>query len=185
VTLVPSFVDLLQPLTCVMSAPTFQSFMTLMCRKDKSRVVQCLGRVYAAPARLLKIVAVEPLCGGRIAQAFFSTCPNDSIQEVLVRYAARWSIELFFRFFKQILGMRHLLSQRARGVEIQVYCAVIACLIIQLQTGRKPDKRTVEVMGYFFMGLASEQEVIDHLNKPDRTGVKLRAKEALWKKLGY
>jgi hypothetical protein len=100
-------------------------------------------------------------------------------------YQKRYSVELFFRFFKQILGMRHLLSQRARGVEIQVYCAVIACLIIQLQTGRKPDKRTVEVMGYFFMGLASEQEVIDHLNKPDRTGVKLRAKEALWKKLGY
>jgi len=31
VTLVPSFVDLLQPLTCAMTAPTFQSFMTLLC----------------------------------------------------------------------------------------------------------------------------------------------------------
>jgi hypothetical protein len=104
---------------------------------------------------------------------------------VALIYQKRYSVELFFRFFKQILGMRRLLSQRAQGVEIQVYCAVIACLIIQLQTGRKPDKRTVEMMGYFFMGLASEQEVIDHLNQPDRTGVKLRAKEALWKKLGY
>ncbi|HZL35471.1 MAG TPA: transposase [Tepidisphaeraceae bacterium] len=86
---------------------------------------------------------------------------------VALIYQKRYSVELFFRFFKQILGMRHLLSQRVQGVEIQVYCAVIACLIIQLQTGRKPDKRTVEMMGYFFMGLASEQEVIDHLNQPD------------------
>src|SRR5665213_946366 len=77
------------------------------------------------------------------------------------------------------------LSQWAQGVEIQVYCAVIACLIIQLQTGRKPDKRTVEMMGYFFMGLASEQEVIDHLNQPDNTGAKTKVKEALWKKLGF
>ena len=103
---------------------------------------------------------------------------------VTLIYQQRYSVELFFRFFKQILGMRHLLSQRREGVEIQVYCAVIACLMIQLQTGRKPDKRTVEMMGWFFLGLASEQDVIDHLNKPDNTGVKLAAKAALWKKLG-
>ncbi len=100
-------------------------------------------------------------------------------------YRQRYGVELFFRFFKQILGLRHLISQRREGVEIQVYCAVIACLMIQLQTGRKPDKRTAEMMGWFFLGLASEQDVIDHLNQPDNKGVKLRAKEALWKKLGY
>jgi hypothetical protein len=97
-------------------------------------------------------------------------------------YQQRYSVELFFRFFKQILGMRHLISQRQEGVEIQVYCAVIACLLIQLQTGRKPDKRTVEMMGWFFLGVATEQDVIDHLNKPDNKGVKLRAAEARWKK---
>jgi hypothetical protein len=131
VTLVPSFVDLLQPLTCVMSAPTFQSFMTLMCRKDKSRVVQCLGRVYAAPARLLKIVAVEPLCGGRIAQAFFSTCPNDSIQEVLVRYAARWSIEVTYHEakgqlgFEQPQGWSKLAVKRTAPVAMLLYSLVV------------------------------------------------------------
>ena len=41
------------------------------------------------------------------------------------------------------------------------------------------------MLGWFLLGLASEQDVIDHLNAPDHTGVKLRAKEALWKKLGY
>jgi Transposase DDE domain len=100
-------------------------------------------------------------------------------------YRQRYGVELFFRFFKQILGLRHLISQRQEGVEIQVYCAVIACLLIQLQTGRKPDKRTAEMMGWFFLGLASEQDVIDHLNRPDNKGVKLKVKEALWKKLGY
>ena len=35
------------------------------------------------------------------------------------------------------------------------------------------------------MGVATEKEVLDHLSRPDNTGVKLRAKEELWKKLGY
>ena len=100
-------------------------------------------------------------------------------------YHYRWAIEIFFRFFKQILGCRHLLSHKPEGVLIQVYCAVIACMLINLWTGKKPDKRTVEMLAFYFMGVATEQEVLAHLNRPDNTGVKLRAKEALWKKLGY
>jgi len=100
-------------------------------------------------------------------------------------YRHRWAIEIFYRFFKQILGCRHLLSQKPEGILIQVYCAVIACLLLNLWTGRRPDKRTFEMLAFYFMGVASEQEVIAHLNRPDNTGVKLRAREALWKKLGF
>jgi hypothetical protein len=100
-------------------------------------------------------------------------------------YLYRYTVELFFRLFKHLLGMRHLLSQKKNGVEIQTYLAVIACLLIGLQTGRRPDKRTVEMMAWYLLGLASEQDVIDYLKKPDNRGVKLRAKNELWKKLGY
>jgi hypothetical protein len=100
-------------------------------------------------------------------------------------YRHRWAIEIFFRFFKQMLGCRHLLSHRPEGVMIQAYCAVIACMLINLWTGRRPNKRTFEMLSFYFMGLATEAEVRAHLTKPDNTGVKLRAKDALWKKLGY
>jgi hypothetical protein len=100
-------------------------------------------------------------------------------------YQYRYSVELFFRLFKQLLGLRHLLSQRREGVEIQVYCCVIACMLINLQTGRKPDKAMIQMLGFYLLGLASEQDVVDHLNKPDNTGVKLNAKRELWKKLGF
>ena len=66
-----------------------------------------------------------------------------------------------------------------------MYCAVIACLLMNLWTGRRPDKRTFEMLAFYFLGVASEQEVIDHLNRPDNRGAKLRVKEELWKKLGY
>jgi hypothetical protein len=100
-------------------------------------------------------------------------------------YRQRYSVELFFRFLKNLLGLRHLLSHRAAGVEIQVYCALIACLLINIQTGRKPDKRMMETIGWFLLGLMDEQAVLDELNKPDNRGVKTRVKDELWKKLGF
>jgi hypothetical protein len=80
-------------------------------------------------------------------------------------YQQRWSIEIFFRFFKHLLGCRHLLSHSENGIEIQTYCAIIACLLMSLWTGRKPSLRTFEMVCYYFCGLASEDELIAHLNR--------------------
>lgn len=103
---------------------------------------------------------------------------------VALIYQQRYSVELFFRFFKRLLGVNHLLSQREEGIDIQVYCAVIVCLLINQITGRKPNKATVNMVGFYLLGMASEEELLAFLNKPDRTGQKKQAKEELWKKLG-
>ncbi len=83
-------------------------------------------------------------------------------------YRFRWTIEIFFRFFKHVLGCRHLLSHRPNGIEIQTYCAIIACLLISLWTGRKPTLRTYEMICFYFGGLASEAELLAHLTKLKR-----------------
>lgn len=80
-------------------------------------------------------------------------------------YIYRWTIEIFFRFFKHVLGCRHLLSHSQNGIEIQTYCAIIACLLISLWTGRKPTLRTYEMICYYFAGLASAEELTAHLAK--------------------
>jgi len=80
-------------------------------------------------------------------------------------YSYRWSIEIFFRFFKHVLGCRHLLSHGQNGIEIQTYCAIIACLLISLWTGRQPTLRTYEMICFYFCGLASEEELLAHLAK--------------------
>jgi len=77
----------------------------------------------------------------------------------------RWTIELFFRFFKHVLGCRHLLSTNRKGIEIQAYCAIIACLLISLWTGRKPTLRSYEMISLYFMGWATLEELIRHLAK--------------------
>ena len=82
---------------------------------------------------------------------------------IALGYRFRWTVELFFRWFKCILGCRHLLALDANGVAIQVYVALIASLLIPLWTGRKPTKRTWEMIQFYFTGWASLDELERHI----------------------
>lgn len=88
--------------------------------------------------------------------------PAEIIAEI---YKHRWTIELFFKFFKHVLGCRRLLSTQPAGIEIQAYCAIIACLLISLGTERKPTLRTYEMICHYFTGLACLDELVAHLEK--------------------
>jgi hypothetical protein len=80
-------------------------------------------------------------------------------------YRCRWGVEIFFRFLKHVLGCRHLLSHREGGIRIQVYATIIACMLISLWTGRKPNLRTIEMLRFYFAGWATERELEAHLAK--------------------
>jgi IS4 transposase len=82
---------------------------------------------------------------------------------VALAYRYRWTIELFFRWLKCILGCRHLLAEDANGVALQVYVALIASLLIVLWTGQKPTKRTWEMIQFYLIGWASLEELERHL----------------------
>ena len=80
-------------------------------------------------------------------------------------YQYRWTIETFFRFFKQILGGRHLLSACPNGIAIQAYCALIACMLLNVYTGCKPRLRTYEMFCLYLQGWATDAELMAHLEK--------------------
>ena len=86
-------------------------------------------------------------------------------QTIGLVFRRRWDVELFFRFFKHVLGCRHLLSHRGNGIEIQVYLAMIVCMLIALWTGRKPTLRTIEMLRFYFTGWADVEEVEAHIAK--------------------
>lgn len=123
--------------------------------------------------RIVRVkAAVHPKRGGRKRkqasheEIVLATSLLDVPAEIIALiYQHRWSVELFFRFFKHVLGCQHLLSQNPKGIEIQTYCAIIACLLIAQITGRKPTLRTYEMLSYFFIGLASEEELLAHLSR--------------------
>lgn len=88
--------------------------------------------------------------------------PAEVIAEI---YRQRWTIELFFRFFKHVLGCRHLLSTDPVGIQIQAYLAIIACLLIRLWTGGKPTLRTYEMICFYLAGWADLEELTAHIEK--------------------
>jgi len=91
--------------------------------------------------------------------------PDVPAEVIALIYIHRWTIEIFFRFFKHVLGCRHLLSHSRQGIEIQAYMAIIGCLLISLWTGRKPTLRTYEMVCHYFAGLAREEDLLAHLAK--------------------
>lgn len=115
------------------------------------------------PVRLV-IVEVPSPSGETIILRLLTDRLDLDAELVAMAYRYRWSIELFFRWFKCILGCRHLLSESAKGVTIQCYVALIASLLIVLWTGLKPTKRTWEMVQFYLSGWASFDELKRHLN---------------------
>jgi Transposase DDE domain len=118
--------------------------------------------VVGRPVRLVVVRRTKP--DGSAEELWLVTDRLDLPAEwVALAYRYRWTVELFFRWFKCILGCRHLLATDANGVAIQVYVALIASLLVVLWTGRKPAKRTWEMIQFYLTGWASLEELERHL----------------------
>jgi hypothetical protein len=102
----------------------------------------------------------------RSEQVVLLTNLVDVPAEVLAAmYRLRWQIELFFRFFKHVLGCRDLISNKPEGVAIQIYCALIAALLMCLMLGRDVGRRGFRILCLYFQGWADEDEVLEMLSK--------------------
>jgi hypothetical protein len=101
-------------------------------RKDRIRLTDTLACVYAVPDRLLRIVATQPLSGGRTKQAFYSTANEATGEEILTWYAARWSLEVTFHEAKQHLGFEQPQNWSRRAVERTAPVALLLYSLIVL-----------------------------------------------------
>jgi hypothetical protein len=79
--------------------------------------------------------------------------------EVALLYKQRWQVELFFRWVKCILGCRHWLAESPQGVAIEIYLALIVALLLQLYTGQAPNRRMMELIQLYLLGVADLDEL--------------------------
>jgi IS4 transposase len=161
------------------SRPLTNADQALNVQSDEIVVLGQSSKAAARPDHIVRLVTVR--CSPHTSRGKYrggSTGPeSDGILRIATNlldvpaeiialiYIYRWTIEIFFRFFKHVLGCRHLLSHNPKGIQIQTYCAIIACLLISLWTGRKPTLRTYEMICWYFCGMASEEELVAHLAK--------------------
>jgi len=135
---------------------------------DKSRRIEHPDHLQR---RIVIQFAAHPKRGGRRRQGatqeiVLVTNLRDVPAEIIVLlYRFRWLIELFFRWLKCVLGCRHLISESARGIEIQMYCALIACLLIQLACPFKPNQWTYKLLCLYQQGWVTDEELLAHIQE--------------------
>jgi len=95
---------------------------------------------------------------------------NQTVEElsgelVALLYRYRWQVELFFRWIKCILGNRHWLAESQAGVTVQVYLVLIAAVLVQLSTGKRPSQRMLELLQWSLLGWASATDLATGLQR--------------------
>jgi hypothetical protein len=96
------------------------------------------------PFRLIEAEILES--GERI---FFITNVWDlSAMQIARIYKHRWDIEVFFRFIKQQLNIKHLINRSENGVKIQIFSALIAAILdLVFKIGNKiPSYKIAKLM---------------------------------------
>ena len=83
-------------------------------------------------------------------------------------YRHRWSIELFFRWIKMPLKVKHFLGRSENAVLIQLYAALIAFLLLQLFGAQvydmgKVTRRLLMRVRRLLFAPASEEEIVAYL----------------------
>jgi SRSO17 transposase len=101
-------------------------------RRDRVRLADSRAIWHAQPNRMLRIVASQPLTGGRTVQAFYSTCADASAEQVLAWYAQRWAIEQTFQEAKSHLGFEQPQGWSRRAVERTAPLAMLLYSLIVL-----------------------------------------------------
>jgi len=91
-----------------------------------------------------------------------------SAAEVAEFYRQRWKIEQFFRWLKCLVPCRHWLAESERGVAFQIYVTLVAALLLAQTLGERPNKRMMELLQFFEMGYASEDELVEGILRAER-----------------
>lgn len=63
---------------------------------------------------------------------FVSNITDLSVEQICEIYKKRWDIEVFFRFLKQELNLKHLVSRTANGVKVMLYMTLITAMLLLL-----------------------------------------------------
>jgi hypothetical protein len=84
---------------------------------QKVRLAVIDACTYKAPDRLVRVVAIEHLTGGRGVEVFYSTEVDVDAEQILEQYSWRWPIEITFQDVKQHLGAEEPENRTRRAVE--------------------------------------------------------------------
>lgn len=85
--------------------------------------------------------------------------------EIAALYKRRWTIELFFRWIKQTLKLRHFHGVSENAVRIQIAIALIAFILIKLAHGGQSAVESLTRFGRAIQALVFHRKRLDRLGR--------------------
>lgn len=82
-----------------------------------------------ADTQLREIIVAR---AGKKPLALVTNDLNRPAAEIAALYKERWQIELLFKWLKQTLKIKRFIGRSENAVKIQIYCAIIAFLLLRL-----------------------------------------------------
>jgi hypothetical protein len=116
---------------------------------------------FGAPVREVQ-VRIET---GKILR-ILSNDLDASAQEIADLYKRRWAIELFFRWVKQTLKIRHFLGTSENAVRIQIAVALIAFLLLRMAQETQKAVQSPLAFARLVRANLMHRRRIDHLRTP-------------------
>jgi transposase len=106
--------------------PDNRVFRNLTIIKDENVYLYKTGdKIVEHPFRLIQTRDQKEKAFWFLTDRFDLTC-----EEIINIYKQRWDIEVFFRFIKQELNFRHLISVNENGIKIILYMTLILAMLI-------------------------------------------------------
>ena len=114
-----------------------------------------------APLRELKV----RISTGKIIRIVTNdlNAPANDIAEL---YKQRWQIELFFKWVKQNLQIKHLLGRSENAVRIQVFTALIAYLLLKIVYEKQSSVKSASTFTHLICLNLMHRKSVEYLNKP-------------------
>lgn len=97
--------------------------------------------------------------------------------DVIELYRHRWKVEMFFRWLKCLVPCRHWFAESREGVLIQIYLCLIKALLLAEYTGRKPNKRMMELLQWHQLGEIDDEQLFELLAAEEAKRTKQAAKK--------
>jgi len=123
-----------------------------------------ISRTTAPPARLMREVIVVNQETGETVRLLTSLLDVPAYV-IGALYKNRWVIELFFRWLKVLTGFEHLMSASRQGVTMELYVALIGCLLLRIHTGMTVNKYTVFLIGQVACGQLESKLAMEMLHR--------------------
>jgi hypothetical protein len=93
-------------------------------------------------------------------------------------YRHRWQIEIFFRWLKVHANFEHLTSQSRGGITLGFYVAVIAAMLMCLQTQRQLSLYGYSLLSLVAMGQGDAEDILPLLEYRERERERERKRQA-------